>query len=344
MNRCISVDWLTMYCENTILVSNCWYFVEKQPYSTAQFADVYKVYDKITKEHYCTIQKKPHSKIIPEHATMVKLANRQLYKSDWNHTLNSFFLCMNITPLSISRIDIACDFNRFDNNLHPESLIKGFITNKYVRCGKGKYTLIGSQDLDHKFEYLRFGSRESEISTYLYNKTKELNEVHDKPYIRDRWVTSGLNTEQDVWRLEVSLRTVQMRTIVKMTGEVIRLDLDFLKTQGILENVYNCAILKSFDFRHNDGQLKKSRMKRVSLFKGLSTTLEMKTFTNKANTGRMDKIVLNRLARHFEFYRNESEQMDRDFNTVIQHILDSTGLEKYYKEKVVPNIGKFTDR
>ena len=343
MNRTISIDWLSLYCECYVLNDNNFYKFERQNESSGQFKEIWKVYDKIDKELYCVIQRTPWSPIIPKHTTMVKVANRYLYRQDWNTKLMHFLNVCHIIPKSISRIDIAADFNHFDNNLKVESFIQGFLSNKYIKMGQNKYTLMGEQKNQHEYSYLRFGNRESEISAYLYNKSKELKEVHDKPYIREMWEENGINTKKDVWRLEVSLRNKQMKTIVKQTGEMLRIDLDFLKTQGIVENVFNCAVLKAFDFRINDNQKQKRRMKRLELFRGMTSTLLMVVPTNEACTNRMDKIVVKKLANCVSEYRVDNQESYEIIRRAMDEIITQCGLKDYYYEKVHPQIKFFKD-
>lgn len=182
------------------------------------------------------------------------------------------------------------------------------------------------------------------MCTYLYNKSQELREVKDKPYIREVWEKNGLDVSKDVWRLEVSMRTTQLRVIVPLTGEILRLDLDFMTTQGVVENIYNCAVLKYFDFRYNDGQQKAQRMKKLELFKGMTTTLLMGIQNNKPCTNRMDKIVVKRIANAFSQYRVEDVN---EFNTVMAALgvlLNKTDLWDFYYEKIRPSIGWYKER
>lgn len=344
MKRCVAVDWLSVYCKSDMIVRAPEFEFHKLESGSAQFSEVWNVYNKYDRELYCTVQRKPYSPIIPKDAIMVKVANRYLYKQNWNVTLNNFFLACNIQPVSISRIDISCDFNRFANNLHPENLIAGVMNKKYIKTGCAKFAVQGDQTAEQMFDYLRFGNRDSQCSVYLYNKSKELREVKDKPYIREMWSNSGLDTSQDVWRLEISMRTTQLRLIIPMTGEIFRLDLDFIKTQGIVENVYNCAIDKYFDIRINDGQAKKTRMKRVKLFDSLSTTLLMVVPTNEACTNRMDKIVVKKLANYFSQYRIEDEGEQTQVMAALEVILKQTDLWSYFYERVRPEMGWYKER
>lgn len=344
MNRAVTVDWLSMYCTSPMIVQNVDYEFRKLDAGSAQFSTIYNVYNIRDKELYCTVQCHPYSPIIPKSSVMVKVANRYLYHSNWNITLQNFLFVCNITPISISRIDIACDFNTFDNNLHPQNLIKGLLDGTYIKTGISKFAAQGDLDGENMYEYLRFGNRESQCSVYLYNKTKELKDVKDKPYIREMWKESGIDTSKDVWRLEVSMRTTQLKMIIPLTGEIFRLGLDFVRTNSIVENVYNAAIRKYFDIRINDGQRKKMRMKPVVLFKKDPTTILMVCPVNQACTNRMDKIVAKRVANYFSMYRLEDEENQKKVMEALGIILDQTDLWDYYYEKIRPVLGWYKER
>lgn len=344
MKRIINVDWLSMYCSSELVVEAKKFEFKRAAEGSAQFKEVWHVYNKEDAELYCIMQKNPYSPIIPKNAVMIKVANRYLYRDNWNIEFLNFCMACNITPKSISRIDICCDFEVFDNNLHPEQLIKGFLNNKYLKMRQSKYSLEGEQNDGQKFSYLRFGKRENEVSSYIYNKSKELREVKDKPYIRDQWEQCGIGQNKDVWRLEVSLRTTQLRTIVQSTGEILRLDLDFITTKGVLENIYNAVILKYFCFKINDNQKQKRRMKDLVLFKGMSTTLEMKVINDKPQTNRMDKIVVKKIANIFSQYRVEDQESFEKVHQALGIILDQTDLWDYYYERIRPSIGWYKER
>lgn len=344
MNRAISIDWLTMYCESPMIVEGSRYEFKKRAVGGKQFAIVYDVYDKECNEKYCIVQSQPHSPIIPKNAVMVQVCNRYLYYSNWNITLCNFMSACNIHPKSISRIDIACDFNRFAKGIHPSMLINRLVSGEYRYVGRSKVAINGELKKGLEVDYLRVGNRDSEISCYLYNKSKELREAVDKPYIREMWSNSGLDIDKDVWRLEVSLSNVQMRTIVVQTGEMLRLDLDFLKTQGIIENVYHCAVKKAFDIRKAEPGKRTNKMDKVLLFDQASSTLLMTIPTSDAKTNRMDRILVKRLANCHSMYRTESEEGYDKILGALEVLLENEALREYYYEKVVPLIGFYKER
>ncbi|MDZ7743907.1 MAG: hypothetical protein U5Q03_19780 [Bacteroidota bacterium] len=106
------------------------------------------------------------------------------------------------------------DFEKFDNGLGSSGVTSRTSLNpRYLRSGRGKFRAVGEQKLHHTFDYLRFGSRrQTNGSTFTTNR-EEFREVRlQKYHIIDTWKLNGLETENDVWRLELS---VQRRTPTK---------------------------------------------------------------------------------------------------------------------------------
>lgn len=344
MKEVVSVDWLSLYCSCGMLYQNIEYDFYEQEYHSAHFEKLYFIVDRKTGEKVAEVQRKPFSKILPADAAIIKFENKVLYREDWNWTACEVCRNLGLDIKSISRIDICADFNTFENGYHPRKFINDFLTNKIIKMGRTKFTLQGTTAQVGTYDYIRFGSRTNEICTYLYNKTKELREVHDKPWIREKWKQAGLDVTKDVWRLEFSMKTTQLRTVVKQNGYIVRLDLDYISSQNILENIYKSVAQKWFDFRINDGQKKKCRMKHITMLSEETTTLEHIIMCNKVGSNRTDKIVAKKLANCLSQYAIESDQDHDAFYYVLSKILDATDLWDYYKYTIAPNVGYYIIR
>lgn len=298
MKRCINLDWLAIHAKGPLnKLGTKWFTMNKQDYGSRYFSEIWDQVDVEENDKIATIQAVPQSPIIPRETVIIQYANRYLYRQDIMSKINSSLFDAHLKPQNYSRVDIACDFNRFEKNLNPVNLIKGFLDNKYLKRGVTKYSLEGEQKRDHhNFGYIRFGKRNSGVCVYLYNKSLELDEVKNKEYIRQAWVEAGLDLTVPVWRLEFSIDPSLLEFRVKKTGETIDLDLNNRVSRGLWENLFDCLVEKYFDFRINDGSPRSDRMKRVPLFPpNCKTTLSMSRKENTADCGRMDKVLLKRL-------------------------------------------------
>ncbi|NDV59318.1 hypothetical protein [Bacteroides sp. 519] len=232
MNRCVNIDWLQLYCiapgpPQLVIQSltHQGYTVNLRKHGTRHFRMLYDVCT-TDSEPYLEVQADPFSLksqggIFLQGAMLIKLSNKFCYEQNAVSKLCDLLLTINIEIKSISRLDIACDFQYFDNGMKPSTLIRRFLKNELWKIGVTKFTLIANQSQNNiSPEYLRFGSGNSAASVYLYNKTKELTEVKEKPWIRDAWSEMGY-TKPDVWRLELSLKC-DARHMIQYEDTVIK--------------------------------------------------------------------------------------------------------------------------
>lgn len=177
-----------------------------------------------------TIYAHPRPPQMPKDSASLKVNNALLYSPNWLWYVKDILGALQWTFHTISRVDLCCDFNFFAHCLRPTDFIQRYLRQgsslskdvQYWRVGRNKYHVIGVKDAkmkdngafsavctEHAFEYLRFGSRSSGVCVYLYNKSRELDELGHKKYIRDLWRQGGLEDNEDtpVFRLEISVNT-----------------------------------------------------------------------------------------------------------------------------------------
>lgn len=247
------IDWLTLrilYKDN-ILTPSPKYGINLMPYSTRTFKRVIEITDIELKEVVATITDSPISPAINENLILIKFHNKLLYRPDLKEYIENFCKENNFKILGISRIDIATDFTSFANNLDPETFIKRFLKGHYIKKGRGNFKFAGKakeynqteiqaigkygKTINH--EYLRFGSADNGLKYYLYNKSKELQQVKEKPYIRERWKDFGHDEKKDVWRLEFSISSSKINFIETTDGKAIKKDKNILlQTDEIRQN------------------------------------------------------------------------------------------------------------
>lgn len=333
MLDCISVDWLQLFGHVQRFTPLRNYEFKLEPYSTRQFKKLYSVYDAIG-ELYCTIQLEPFSSVIDMQACIIKLANRQLYKPNFLMSFENFYNAIGFRFKSISRIDIALDFQCFKFGLTPENFIRKFLDNVYLKNGRADYQLHGEQKDNHEFSYLRFGSNSSDVAVYLYNKSKEMQDVKMKNYIAMRWQAAGYDINMPVWRLEVSLKSSQIKVLNREDGELFDIDFDFIKSENRLHQLYKLLINKYFQFKHNDGTKNKSRMKTVELLRDHKTTWELYNYVANTDTTKADKIQIKKLHHIMEDFYGLPEEVYNAAQLVKQYYVQDKNLETFYNQKV----------
>lgn len=176
----------------------------------------------------CHIHCVPKSSALDPRLCAVKMANRILYTKDWAFYFRDVCNAFHLEPHNLTRVDLCCDFQRFDNDMLPNEFIRAYLADglindvpTFIRKGSNKMVVQGIKKLLKdgtgreasvtgtytSWEYLRFGSRNSGVCTYLYNKSKELADKKSKPYIKAAWEEAGIieDKELPVYRLEMSI-------------------------------------------------------------------------------------------------------------------------------------------
>ena len=335
MDRCINIDWFQVYCLqpygcNLPQIISQKYTIRDRGMGTRHFKMLMDVW---RDEKYLEIQYLPFSVksdkgkgIWHPDACLIKLCNKYCYGLNEITDLLDYLFSINIQLKSISRIDICMDFQRFDNGLLPQTLIKKFLSSEYYKLGASKFTTIGNQKEAVEYDYIRFGSGKSSYSVYLYNKTKELKEVKDKPYIRESWEKAGFNNSEDVWRLEFSIRSdakhliylesdftelpsgeIMNNTTAEIMNSNVKLGIDSTGKQRAYLPI-NCNMLQGSSlvrlfaalsanyFRFvRKGKGAKKNMKKVDIFRNLYNDKQIKLgiVCKFKESGRTEKMVYN---------------------------------------------------
>lgn len=332
MQSIISIDYLQLYCDATHLNYAEEFTAEAQEYGTKNFEILEKVY--LQGALFATVQRKPRSEILQPHAAIIKFENSLLYYTDAELIITNFLQLCQLSVLSITRIDIAVDFKKFQKGLLPQNLIKGFMKEKYLKNGRGKYTIIGNQKNALDVSYLRFGTKSSDVNVYLYNKSLEMREQVFKPYIFEQWKQLAGSPLQDVWRLEFSLSAKATTFVDLTTGEVENIDLSILSNNDQKKRLVSALEKRYFEFKVNDGQANKSRMQRLQLL-GLKST----GFTNKympagSDIYKRDKVLLKNIYTIDKEHRNVPPYIVEAQNLIVDYMQSSEFLREYFEKKV----------
>ena len=301
------------------------------------FATLLEIYD-ISGDHYATMQCNPRSTIILPDTVILKLSNRELYKPGYMERLGEFLQLYGLRFIGISRIDICCDLNYFCTGRNPQTLIQDFMKDKVLKNGLCEYAVHGKSNNIQNYSSISFGSKTSAVRAYMYDKTKELREVKDKPYIRQLWSENGIDESVPVWRIEISIKSDRTNLVKYDTGEIFKLSINDLMLQESIQQLFIDYARKYFSFKYNDGKKNKSRMKDVVLFnpEWIATTRPLQ-ITPANNRTRVDKTVLKRL----DHLYNEIRNLDQHDIDAIDHVLTlfmcNKSLVTYYYDKIYGN-------
>lgn len=346
----IAIDWLQLYLHDKNGASEhlgakyngkSYYEFDLQECSTRQFKELWNVLNQ-DGDLYAVIQRVPFSSIISADGAIIKLANRELYKKDMIITLNMFLQQHGFEVKSISRLDVCFDSNVLANELTHKMFIRGIMDGKYLKNNQGRahweFAVDSSSNRPMECNSCSFGSGSSPVKTKMYNKTKEMQEVKDKPYIRELWALNDIDTEKDVWRIEISIKA-DMTNVVKLsTGETFRLRPDLLKHQRNVQDIFFTYAQKYFQFKINDGKANKTRMKTLDLFpqERILTTMPIRiTLQNDSTRG--DRVFLSKLNKIKSELRDIDDEDIHHIEMVTRKFCIQKGLSAYYWKKILKN-------
>lgn len=215
----VSLDWLQVFgvYDAEHLPFSSMFHVKHEDYVTKLFERRAVVENEVGST-LAEILYRPRNPMLKRNSALLKMENNTLYGANPIGLLNKIMndVCFHMT--SITRLDLCVDFTRICG-MKPQvfirSILDGEITvrsrkrvmlNEHrkfdvVSAGSVFYDTVTSNFTPVEVSGLRFGSRSSSICAYIYDKARELREVSDKPYIRNRW-----GGEINVWRLEFSIR------------------------------------------------------------------------------------------------------------------------------------------
>lgn len=214
-----------------------------------------------------------------------------------------------ITFNKITRIDIAVDFETKEIDI--KNIIKQYQKGEISIKGRHKISTFETTCNDKReFESMTINKLSSDNSMKYYNKTKEMYAKGDKSYIRHTWKNAGFDTEQDIYRAEI---TVKGDIYESEYGSQITLE--HIDNKDFINKVFRAAYQNYFLMSSTKpGKAKKL----LNMFDNLSTT-DMKLIRVKSNniSTRMCKYVVNQVVRTVQ---EKYETGDNDINIIMSFL------------------------
>lgn len=331
--RCINFDWVEVYCIERGEPKTPEYFehhgwsgkVKVRDYGTPMYRQMFTLFTdafpllEIRRDPYSV---KAFGGIFDPRACHIRLSNRSCYLSDPIGSLVGFLQQYGYEYKNTTRVDICLDFQHFDNGDNPAKFLRDYLADQYTKVHQPRFAAHGKDVHDGKlYNSIKWGSNTSKITTKLYNKSLELNEVQDKPYIRQQWDVLGFSPLADVWRCEFSLNS-EYKSMARLevdveTGEMRNADLNIdimtLRDREFLRFTFFAIADYYMDFRYieysrNGMLISKYKSKRKILFR---TTTEETAYhpvklTPQRAANRTDYMLIKRLQDITEDYEHYS--------------------------------------
>lgn len=324
VQRCINLDWFEVFCNEIetqpkdakFFASQGWEVKERE-YGTPQYKEMFTLYD--NGYPFIEIRRNPYSLkkmggIFEPTACHLRLSNFACYAISPIDDLRKFILAYEYKLKAISRVDICLDFDNFDKGDDPQRIIQRYMRNELSKINQCNVSAHGRDQWDGRnWNSLAWGAKKSMISTKIYNKQMELNQTHDKPYIRKQWVDAGLisnikDKEKNIWRVEFSIKTEAKKwVIIKDESRVKPKEIAMPSTLSTYDNreklmcLFYSLSTHYFHFKHvekdENGNLKrKDRCKDKVLFTNNTNfcIYQAKRLERRAISTRVDKMLINR--------------------------------------------------
>lgn len=327
----ISVDYLKLYLLGGKFEDRDNIYFKRNQYSSRHYRFIETVY--FFDQVIGTLEHTPFSSVLKSESSLLKIENRFLYSTELNYLLQSFFKTTGARFQNISRLDIAIDSNEFLNQYHPQQLITDYLQGKVERNGRGVFTVMGAEKNVKDYTYLRFGSRSSDVTVILYNKSLEMREVKHKDYIYQKWLQSGLDVSRDVWRLEFSLKSKAKYFVNTSSGEIQTLTLDCIFDNVFLKELAMGLSKRYFRFVDPTTATRKSRMKDITLLDTSGAVMDKINIKNNTDVTRREKILLKNMFRLSQKHSSIPPSVSDEAETIKDWLTRTPVLEDYYNKK-----------
>lgn len=222
MKIVMNIDWLEVYgiepkagvLLNADYYEQCGYGVRRREYGTKVYQEMFTL--RIGNMWAIEVRRNPHRTkqqggVMESGSVHLRLTNEACYIKQPIQMLMDFMARHGIEFKGISRLDICGDFVRFKNGIKPRTVIEKYMRKDILRVNKGKYAIHGEENWDgREIQTIEWGRNKSMVTTKLYNKTRELEQMKPKQHIRAQWDEVGLTSEyknSEVWRLEFSIKS-----------------------------------------------------------------------------------------------------------------------------------------
>ena len=363
-NYVISVDWLQVFCtgssDPSAIPSGNFegkpFWLRKRSYGSSlwcRIADI--IWQDWEVAEICWM---PRSSAIRSDAYSVRLTNRVLYSQKFMSLLAELIGHYELTYQGITRIDVCYDCNLLKDEKKVPWLIREYLfaqpcqEGHIIRKGSNRFEVFGKRSQDGATEYtaIRFGSKNSNIGAYAYNKSLELLEVKDKPWIREVWEKNGLvhETRYDewaalkeyernrhinagsstsfvhtpVWRFEISIKAEGRDLLTVADGELHKLGLDYLTSYEKIKSIFYMYAEKVFNFSMSTGQLRRRYYPRLIIFEDCNPCPVVPIAINRnVGTGRVERVCYNKLQKLCETYHDIPHTTRQGLNEAMQFLL-----------------------
>ena len=341
--RCINLDWLEVHALEPLTEPRdaeyyrCrGYFVHERGYGTRVYSQMFTI-DGQDGLPMLEVRRAPMSSgesgILAINSTHIRLCNRTCYFDNPAGLLADFLTEHGYTDIRVARVDVCNDFIKFDRGDDPAAFVRRFFRHVYAKINQGNIRAHGSDTWSGQdWNSLSWGSPSSDVSTKMYDKTKELYDekahAFRKPYIREAWLRCHMiddvhSCTKDgqpvrVWRVEFSVRSPRKHWFrIELNGKAknyqsIRNYLDTWQGRDQLLVMFASLARHYFRFKYYEAGQRKDRCRDKVLFDfaDVQTTYKLGDAARPIGDGRSFVRPLDSLMAKLRQYRETHNTND----------------------------------
>lgn len=370
MTRCLNIDWLEVFlledaarfpCDADFFEREGWR-VERRQFGTRVYEEMFYLYGQ-DGHRWFEIRRKPYSDagtvthgMFSERSCHLRFCNRTCYIPHCIDLLRNFLVTYGYELRKIYRLDICMDFERFDYGDLPGDFMTRYLRGRYAKINQANIAAHGTDRWDGRtWNSVSWGARKSMVGTKFYNKSLELRQVQDKPYIRQAWLEAGLIDDYDrmtkrdqdgniytpdIWRLEFSIKAgsrrwfrVEDNSHRKERRIAMPHTLDMYDTDNKLLLVFASLTEHYFHFKHYQDGVRKDRCTDKRLFKFRVDESRVRLETTAAATRRdfSLEVLRSRLEQYKQqhYTREVAQAVDTLLDSITENSIARTTQEPY---------------
>ena len=297
--RCINIDWLECYClesqpRDAGYFASLGFEVQTRDYGTRVYKEMFTIF--VEGQPFVEVRRSPAAasssaaaKFFDSRACHLRLCNRTCYCFNAGELMKNFIDKHGYVFMNLCRLDLAMDFEVFDSGDIPAKFLERYLKGRYSKVNQCNIAVHGKDEWDGRmYNSVSWGSKASPIFTRFYDKTLELKEAKDKPYIRQAWASCGLVDDfiqltkkgEDgayykprIWRLEFAITSAVKNWVcfdVDQRGNKTHLskrhNLDLYLNRDYLITMFASLVNHYFHFKLFEKGVRKDRCEDKELF------------------------------------------------------------------------------
>lgn len=364
LKRCINIDWLECYClesqpRDAHYFASLGFDVQERDYGTRLYKEMFTIF--VEGQPFVEVRRSPSSsgsatasKFFDPRACHIRLCNRTCYCNNAGELMRDFLDAHGYVFQNLCKIDLAMDFEKFDSGDVPAKFLERYLKGRYSKVNQCNLSVHGKDEWDGRlYNSVSWGSKSSPVFTRFYDKTMELKESKDKPYIRQAWASCGLVDDfiqltkvgEDgvvykprIWRLEFSISSsvknwvcFDVDTLGNKKHLSKRNDLSMYLNRESLIPMYASLVNHYFHFKKFQEGVRKDRCEDKTLFDFTERGVYR---VEKPAAAKADCKALVSLKQRIENYRYV--HFDESIRKACDIILNAIDKEMLSKQASVP--------